>query len=425
MRALKAFLAPAVVGLALAEPAAAQDRDSELQALRSELAQARSTIDRLSARLEAVEAASQPPPEEERTSEATGLILRTSAPPAATAGEWGRTWALSPVISGTQAPGRERRGGSVELVAGPDGGRAAFALSRTVDADGPRDGDAYTVISDTTELNLSAPLSKDGDTPFATLDGLSTGTKLKFEFTRGWSRVLTQAADDASPLLQQARQRCRDASPAYEFGCRRLDDAFKTRFFEGDELARYEAEYARQTLQRSHDWSFNAAIGYDEFAWYPVPGLTKTTEDELSWSAGAGLTVYPFARGSAGLDLAYELSYDDEDPATVCPVALPGQTTVTCVPGPLVGPERTEKIILGAELRYIHPLPEDWIIPALGFAPRFEFDLMGDDVAVDLPIYFAPDAEDGLTGGVRFGYVSDKDEFKFGVFVGKAFSIFR
>ena len=61
----------------------------------------------------------------------------------------------------------------------------------------------------------------------------------------------------------------------------------------------------------------------------------------------------------------------------------------------------------------------------LGFAPHVEFDLLADSLAVDLPIYFVADDKDGLIGGLRFGYLTEGDEFKFGIFVGKSFSLFK
>ena len=61
----------------------------------------------------------------------------------------------------------------------------------------------------------------------------------------------------------------------------------------------------------------------------------------------------------------------------------------------------------------------------LGFAPHIEFDLLADSLAVDLPIYFVADDKDGIIGGLWFGYLTEGDEFKFGIFVGKSFSLFK
>ena len=99
--------------------------------------------------------------------------------------------------------------------------------------------------------------------------------------------------------------------------------------------------------------------------------------------------------------------------------------TVSCVPGPLSGPAGTDKLLLAPTLRYLLPVSEDGLVRDLGFAPRIEFDTLRNDVAFDLPIYFAADAKDGLIGGFRFGYLTDGKEFKFGVFIGKSFSIFK
>ncbi len=94
------------------------------------------------------------------------------------------------------------------------------------------------------------------------------------------------------------------------------------------------------------------------------------------------------------------------------------------MPGPLLGPESSKKLILGSELRYLVPLSEDGRIRDLGFAPHLEFGLLAESLAFDLPICFVADDQDGLIGGLRFGNLTENDEFMFGIFVGKSFSFF-
>ena len=104
------------------------------------------------------------------------------------------------------------------------------------------------------------------DTPFATLDGLSSGTKIEFEFTRFQGSIPTQASDDAHPLLQKARSDCLKRNPPYKPGCVRLDQAFLDEFMTPGEQAEYKRNYARQSLQHSFAWSLRGAVGYDDFS---------------------------------------------------------------------------------------------------------------------------------------------------------------
>jgi hypothetical protein len=435
MRAIAGGLA--VLAVAFATPAAAQDPAEEIARLRAELEAAQATIRRVEERLTSLEGASPSTATTSPEGPARGIPtvdltvpggaaaggrqlpdqalprMWTVAPP----GPLGRT-ALAPPVGNTAA---------VELLGGTGGGRASFSLTRSADRDaGPANGDFAIAINDTFSLTFSAPLAKgEDDTSFATLDGLSTGTKLELEYTQFRGPIRTQAADARDQLLERARQRCRDARPAYEPGCVRLDEPFMARFFEGDERDRYERGYARETLQGSFAWSLRAALGYDEFSYYPLPTLTKTTDERVSWSLGAGITFFPIDRASASLDLDYARSFKGRTAVTTCPVPAAGAATVSCVPGPLEGPEQIETLTLAPEFRYILPVSSTGLIRRIGLAPRAEFDILSNEFAIDVPIYLVSSEGGGLVGGPRFGYVSKDDEFIFGIFLGTSFSLFR
>lgn len=191
------------------------------------------------------------------------------------------------------------------------------------------------------------------------------------------------------------------------------------------ERALYKRDYARRSLQRSFAWSLRSAVGYDGFGYYSAPALTKSLAKRVSFSAGGGLAFYPLRRTSIGVDLDYDRSFKSGKAQTTCPVPDTGATTVTCVAGPQVGPERTDQLVLAPELRYLAHVSDGGLIRDLGFAPRLEADLLTGHLAFDMPVYFAADEKSGLIGGTRFGYLTEKNEFKFGIFIGKRFSIFR
>ena len=184
---------------------------------------------------------------------------------------------------------------------------------------------ATRAINDTVGLTFSAPLSKDGDMPFATLDGLASGTKLEFNFTRFQGRIPTQANDDADPLLQKARSDCLARTPAYKPGCVRLDQAFLDEFMTPAAQEEYKRGYARKSLLRSFSWSLRAAVGYDEFSFYAAPNLIKSTVKRGSFSAGGGFAFYPVRRTSIGIDLDYDRSFKASKAVPTCPLPTPGR----------------------------------------------------------------------------------------------------
>jgi hypothetical protein len=432
-----------LAGAALfAAPASAQNGKEDVARLQAQLEEARATIRQLEQRLTAVEgrlaagapAAAQPAGAADAGAEPPTIDLTApdGGPDLASAGaeppERPPTWELAPPgpLDRPLPGGRPGRAAAFELLAGTGGGRASFALTRSKDRDtGPASGRTVGAVNDTVRLALSAPLSKEGDTSFATLDGLASGTKLELGYTQFRGKILTAAADEAHPLLVQARQRCRDSTPPYKPGCTRLDEAFLSKFLSPEERRQFERDYARATLQSSWAWAVHAAVGYDEFSFYPLPTLAKTTVNRMSWSLGAGLTLFPVDRSSLSFNLDYQRSFKGRKAVVTCPVPAAGALSVSCVPGPLQGPVRSEELIFAPEFRYFVPVSENGLIRNLGFAPRVEVDLLSGDAAFDMPIYFAQDEKDGLIGGIRIGYTTSDDDFMLGLFIGKKFSIFQ
>lgn len=431
MRALATTVVVAV--MLAASPALAQDRDAEIAALRARLEAQEGAIRDLQAQLNALRLAGPPPvqqtaaPPPARTEPAPIVAAAAAPPPAAQALDW--QVAPPGPIDRPLLRAEDGQALAFEFVTGIDSGRASFAFTRSRDRNGEWDGPSVApgvaAINDTVSLTFSAPSAKEGDTPFATLDGLATGTKLEFEYSQSRRRVRAPTENDADPLVIQARAECARRQPAYKPGCVRFDPDFIEEFFTPAQADEYDRNLARDALRTAWDWSARAAVGYDEFTYYPLATLAKTTDEEVSWSAGVGLTVYPFPRGSLAFDLDYERSYDEGSKVTACPVPAPGATSVVCVPGPLSAPDLVDKVILATEARYLLPLRDSGLVRNLGFAPRLEIDLESSELAFDLPIYFAADAEAGLTGGVRLGYTTEEDEFILGLFIGKMFSIFQ
>lgn len=132
-----------------------------------------------------------------------------------------------------------------------------------------------------------------------------------------------------------------------------------------------------------------------------------------------------FVRSKTALTLSasYQRGYEAAEEQRICP---PGVTdpSADCIDGRAAAPARDENLLLSAGLR--HQFMRDGRLLNLAVAPLVTYDAIDDVFGVDVPIYMMPDADSGLTGGVRFGYRSDREnEFSVGLFVGVAFNILR
>jgi hypothetical protein len=112
---------------------------------------------------------------------------------------------------------------------------------------------------------------------------------------------------------------------------------------------------------------------------------------------------------------SYEKSFKNGDSAQIC-APVTGSVALKCSQGSLGAPARLFSRILFTEMRYL-------ISPgALAVSPRLEYDFTASKFAAKLPIYFAPNKDQALTGGIALGYVTHGDGFGASVFVNKAFS---
>lgn len=331
-------------------------------------------------------------------------------------------------LEGVAPVGANGNAAAVSLQAGSGGGRASFTLG-FADARGlPHpSGDGLTARDESFELSFSAPLADEGDTSFATLDSLASGTKLDLSWTIFQGRVQGRNFDQTDAVIADARRRCREQTPAYARGCIGLDDDFLDTFLTAEQRRVYEQRYADATLRRSWAFGLHAAVGYDEFSYFPFPDLIKTTEDRFSWEVGASATIFPRSIGGTTSALTFDASYQRGFEAarteTACPVSTVPET-VRCVTGALAAPAEEENLLLSVSLRQPLYFGRSGLLRSVGIAPRFEFDALSDDYAIDVPIYLVPNSDGNLIGGIRFGYTSEEDDFIAGIFVGARFSVF-
>lgn len=114
---------------------------------------------------------------------------------------------------------------------------------------------------------------------------------------------------------------------------------------------------------------------------------------------------------------SYEKTYKSDDPTQVCsPVT--GSTSLKCLSGTIGAPKQMFSRIVFTEARVLIKTG------VFALAPRVEYDFTASKFAAKLPLYFAPDKNKTLTGGIALGYVTHGDGFGVAVFVNKAFSFY-
>lgn len=240
-------------------------------------------------------------------------------------------------------------------------------------------------------VTLSTPLSEAGDTELASLSGFANSTTLEFKFsnvtTVGRQRV-TKAAIDAFCGVGVEEPECRRKRPDY-------NDLF--------------------WATNSHAWIWGAAgkVGHEEFGYRDPATLVERSETQTPWSASAFLAYYP-RKPNLLATLAYEHqeAWEAADTRTACPA---GAAPVVCVTGPLGPPTKSKKDLFSLELRRK--------FADFALAPIATYDAKDDVWGVEVPVYLLLNSDGALSGGVKFGWRSDDDDFRFGVFISQPFQV--
>jgi hypothetical protein len=133
--------------------------------------------------------------------------------------------------------------------------------------------------------------------------------------------------------------------------------------------------------------------------------------------------VFDGGRKSLTTSFAYVRSHKANDEGQLCePNGVGNQ--LACFTGPIGPPNRTSRYSLGGEFRWLIALEKLPSSPSIGLAPRVSYEFRSEGALFELPIYFAPNKDKALNGGIRMAYDTSKDDFAFGLFVGVPFSVF-
>jgi len=180
------------------------------------------------------------------------------------------------------------------------------------------------------------------------------------------------------------------------------------------------------SLRNNIALSFSGSIAHQDFVVFDDASLARSTEERFSLSAGAGLLYFPSYRTSLLFESEFQRSFDAADSMTRCESMLAeNESLLNCATGAFELPEEEESIILATQLRRYFPISPNGLIRDIAIAPRFEFDTLSDDFAIDVPIYLVAGSSNGLVAGIRVGYEDENNDgdFRFGIFYGQSFSL--
>lgn len=311
------------------------------------------------------------------------------------------------------------KGTQLQVSTGADEERATLAIALPT---GAAQRDRFSLIA-------STPL-KDGDKAKpATLDALASGAKV----TLRWGRfdIGRPRFNDpgAKAISQRARGRCL-ADPAGRndpeltgLGNRPCGepDGVVYKY----DLPEYRAYHVRAITSGSTDYGLEASLGINDFEWLDPATLLPQKKQKASWSVAGHLTHYFLGTLTAAtFSATYQRAYEAAEEQLICPRGTTNPTQ-DCKKARAAAPVRKSSWLLSAGLRHRFTGGDGKLLN-LAIAPLVSFDVKKHVWGVDVPVYVIPDKENALSGGIRFGYRSDRqDKFSASVFVGTTFNLLQ
>lgn len=306
-------------------------------------------------------------------------------------------------------------------------------------------------VSELFTFSASAPLGGGATrTDLTSLDGFSDDFRVKIGFVYrnfGFGNIASNRYDDVHRALDIAMQNCAHtrqaagAQPNLESCIAELNgiasDGLTGQERRENFIARYNPDFDRSALanigfRSGYAIGLNASLSYDDYSFIDTStGMRDQTSRVGASIGGFGSLIWP--RQGRSLTTGFELrrSYKDQASEAFCSAMTdPDAMFTRCIIGPAGEPRRTDSPLLTVEYRQSLANFTQGVFNGAAIAPQFTYDFEDDQFGIDIPIYLVGDADGGLTGGLRFGYISEDeaanedDELIFGIFVGAPFSIF-
>lgn len=303
-------------------------------------------------------------------------------------------------------------GAQLQVSTGTDDDNVTFSIALPT---GPSQANRFSLVA-------SAPIHGGDDAMPASLDALVNGTRVTlrwghFGFVRGGPD------DRARAIMREQQDLCAARLPDPQNPAhRRIGGACAdtNQLVHDLALPRYR-EYLSHMIHGAVDYGIDATAGINDFEWLEPVTFIPQKARHTDWSVAGHFSYYEPGLALTG-SASYQRAYEAAEKQLLCPPNTTSPAT-QCRTDRGVGPTRNEHFLLSASLRYRFAGSDGRLLP-LAVAPLGTYDVTDDVWGVDVPVYFIPGAGSGLTGGVRFGYRSDRDDhFSIGVFVGAAFNI--
>lgn len=258
-------------------------------------------------------------------------------------------------------------------------------------------------------LGAQSPISKDenAEAELVDLKGLGDGTELELALHGYWwpaperpSRVVTWCNSRKAALSK--------VSECTRLRINQIPDSLYGEFLKA-------AGWSNPVL-------FDAGwkVGRAKASYLEEGTLKSGTLDKLAQSFGADVgilvtTLGPFKTALLAAGYHYELDYRKSSPTQIC---TPYGTTgaLRCRSAVIGRPKKAEGALLSAEIRgYFNPR---WAIN-----PQFVRSQDDRQWTLEMPIYFIPDGNGALIGGISPRYSSESKDWAIHVFVGKALGL--
>ena len=283
-------------------------------------------------------------------------------------------------------------------------------------------------------ITFTAPLSSDTKrADFLTVDGLPGQWSVGFKFTQSLLNLNDDSATAplkrrVSALLSKATQTCKTAATnqaltqtARDSKCSGLMASQTGDYLSPSELTELNAIYNNTyevILDRPYTvFGLTGTIGTQKFSYFDASTLAEQSQRKFSYTAGAWVGYLPHLKSSLFFVASFEAKrdYTKAKAATYCPTG--GTTpTVKCTTGPFGPPTEEIDTKVTGKVRYRGSADSPF-----GVELAATYDIHDNSWGIEFPVYLILGKDNGLIGGVRAAYDSKKDDFEFGIFVGKRF----
>lgn len=292
--------------------------------------------------------------------------------------------------------------------------RGAFqSLLSTLFADASQDDKKVTLNTGfrlggaAATFTASTALNEDGPTEVANIGGLAAGTTLALGWTpRLWTvnQIDDQDRIDWCNAHEAVKSSvdCNHPNTYGSFGPTKGEPW-------SDEIS---ASYPSNTYLLLQ---VTGELGHSSLEYLDVTSYEQKKEDAYSGSIGAQLGYVGRGFVVAG-GARFEGKWDEEDKAEICvPTGIAG--AVQCRNAALGRATYERDLVTNAQFRR-------YLGPHLAFQYQVDYRPERGGWAMELPIYFAPNGDGALIGGVKPAYDFHEEDFSISVFVGSAFKLF-